>query len=333
MFWKVYFWVIIVLSIIGYAMEGLGGTWGAVDLIVSSGGLVGLFAYAYKKRLFVAKAWKAYLPLLILWDLAYSLGIKPETSGKEADMNTLAGFIFVIPIYFALYLYAFKFMAESGQSRDEPAVTSDETIVLSPAGPKTSTSLKPGKWAYGIALLLFVGGTFDFAVFIFQEHSSLAEGLSDPFALFGLFAWWVVASGIVAITFLRRKAAQPSVGVPAAEKGAAMMQNTPQRQESTAKGNDRRSTAGRQRPYQALRSLAKLYTVLAPLVLIIMVLVSLAAMTREVPLAQRVSASVGLFIMGGFYYLLMQSMAQAIYLLFDISGDVNRLTELADKGQ
>jgi len=104
------------------------------------------------------------------------------------------------------------------------------------------------------------------------------------------------------------------------------------KQESRVGVSDQRRTEGRKRPYEVLRSLAKIYTVLAPLVLIIMVLMGLGNLAGSAPLPAKISASVGLLIMGGVYYLLMQSVAQAIYLLFDISGDVSRLAAQADKG-
>ncbi len=309
MFWKVYFGVICVLIVLGLATEGLGGSWGAADLIVTSGGVAGLFLYAFKKRLFSALVWKIYLPVLIIWDVVYNLVIKPANTGQPADMNALAGWAFAIPIYVAVYLYGFKFMTE-------PAPP--EIMSTAARGARTA---QPGKWLYGLALFFFVAGVLDFVALLSQKGMGVVEGLSEPVAFLGLAAWWAVAGGIAAITFLRRKSGLPSVAV----------QSAAPKQGSQPGGGDRRREAGRERPYKALRSLAKLYTILAPLVLIGMAFVSLGNFARQAPVAEKVGSSVQLLINGGFYYLLMQSLAQAIYLLFDISGDIRKLNESSDQ--
>jgi len=205
MFWKVYFWVILILSTVGFAMSGLAGLvglWGWVDFLFSSGGWVGLFAYAYKKRFFVAKVWKSYLPLLILWDLAYNLALQPEATGKAADMGIYIGFVLLIPMYAALYLYAFKFMEEPEQS---PA---------GGLGSRAAVAWVPGKWLYGLALFLFTLGGADYAVFISAKYgANIGAGLSDSFALLGLTAWWGAAGGLATVTLLKRRNSGQLVGV------------------------------------------------------------------------------------------------------------------------
>ncbi len=112
MLWKIYFWVFIVILILGYFSEGFIGIWDAVDLVITSGALAGLFLYGYKKKLFNASFWKAYFPIFIVWDFSYNLVIEPRARGVNFEIISLIGFLFVIPIYIALYLYAFKFMSE-----------------------------------------------------------------------------------------------------------------------------------------------------------------------------------------------------------------------------
>lgn len=109
MFWKIYFWFFIVILVLGYSTEGVGGIWGIIDLLLSIGALAGLFLYAYKKSFFNSAFWKAYLPLFIIWDFTYNLIIEPKVSGTNFELVALAGFLFSIPIYIALYLYAFRF--------------------------------------------------------------------------------------------------------------------------------------------------------------------------------------------------------------------------------
>lgn len=100
-----------------------------------------------------------------------------------------------------------------------------------------------------------------------------------------------------------------------------------------ATGAERRRRAGRERPYRALRFLAKLYIFLAPVVLALMLLVSLAGLVREAPLTEKVGSSLGLIVLGGMYYLLMKSVGQAIYILFDIAGNTRMVREAVEMSQ
>lgn len=95
-------------------------------------------------------------------------------------------------------------------------------------------------------------------------------------------------------------------------------------------GPDRRGAAGRQRPYRALRILAKLYSIFAPIVLIGMVLIGLVGLMREAPVAEKVGSSVGLVLLGGIYYLLMKAVSDAIYILFDVAANTRRVREIVE---
>jgi len=91
---------------------------------------------------------------------------------------------------------------------------------------------------------------------------------------------------------------------------------------------ERRRRAGRERPYRALRFIAKLYIVLAPVVL-----ASVASLAREAPLTEKVGSSLGLIVLGGMYFLLMKSVGQAIYILFDIAGNTRKVREAVEMSQ
>ena len=72
-----------------------------------------MFLYGYKKKLFVPIFWKAYFLVFIVWDISYNLIIEPKSKGEAFEAIALVGFLFVIPIYIALYLYAFKFLEDN----------------------------------------------------------------------------------------------------------------------------------------------------------------------------------------------------------------------------
>ncbi len=111
MFWKTYFWVITSLIIVGYASEGFSSYWEIIDLPVLICALVGLFSYAYKKRIFNKIFWKSFLPIYIIWDLTYNLVLSPEYSEEPIEtIVILIGLIIALLLYIALFKYAFIFL-------------------------------------------------------------------------------------------------------------------------------------------------------------------------------------------------------------------------------
>jgi hypothetical protein len=98
-------------------------------------------------------------------------------------------------------------------------------------------------------------------------------------------------------------------------------------------GRERRRPGGRQRPYRALRILAKLYAILAPLVFAGLLLVGVAGLMRSVPLSEKIGSAIGILLLGGLYYLLMKAISDAIYILFDIAANVRRIRETVARDQ
>ena len=113
LFWKIYFWFFVTLLVVGYGTEGFSGIWDIIDLLISMGALVGFFLYAYQKRFLNATFWKIYFPLHIIWDFSFNLIIDPRVSGNAFDAMVFIGFLFIIPVYIAIYLYAFRFFKEN----------------------------------------------------------------------------------------------------------------------------------------------------------------------------------------------------------------------------
>ncbi len=126
MFWKVYFWVITILIIVGYASEGFSSYWDIIDLPVLICAFVGLFSYAYKKKIFNKIFWKSFLPIYIIWDLTYNLVLSPGYSEEPTEIiYILIGFIIIVPLYIALYKYAFLFLEGK-----EIIITKDSPVLL-----------------------------------------------------------------------------------------------------------------------------------------------------------------------------------------------------------
>ena len=122
----------------------------------------------------------------------------------------------------------------------------------------------------------------------------------------------------------------PQVNSPATQAEASPSAQPPVPAAQLARGLNRRRPDGRERPYRALRVLAKLYAIFAPLVLIGLVLVALVGWARQAPFAEKVGSTVGILLLAGLYYLLMKSVSQAIYILFDIAAHTRRTRELVE---
>jgi hypothetical protein len=115
--WKAYFFVMALLFPASYLLTGVG--WmqpvDVVDLAVTTTALVGLFGFAYRRRIAERRFWVVWLPLEIVWDLALVFLFMPaglayqipdETQSSSTRWEELSGLVFLIPLYVALYLYA-----------------------------------------------------------------------------------------------------------------------------------------------------------------------------------------------------------------------------------
>ena len=117
--WKIYFWVLFLLLIIAYAMILTTSPtfWDILDPIVSFVALAGVFAYAYKKKIFSANFWKTWFVVIIIWDLTYNI-VLTEYLGVAQDIGSsleegtpidhILSILIIIPEYIALYLLGVK---------------------------------------------------------------------------------------------------------------------------------------------------------------------------------------------------------------------------------
>ena len=116
-FWKIYFWFFCVLLIVGYVYTKSFGIIYSIDLIISFPSTVGFFLYVYRKRWLDIRFWKAYVPLYYLWDICFNLVILPRIEGKFPTLETVLGFALIVPMWVALYLYAYRFLNEKRDLR------------------------------------------------------------------------------------------------------------------------------------------------------------------------------------------------------------------------
>ena len=89
---------------------------------------------------------------------------------------------------------------------------------------------------------------------------------------------------------------------------------------------EKRNTEGRQRPYKVLRVLAKVYTVVAPLLAAAMLYNAGRAWLVEEEMMAKIGVSLWFLVQAAMIFLVMRGMAQMIYLVFDIARGINKLT-------
>ena len=98
-------------------------------------------------------------------------------------------------------------------------------------------------------------------------------------------------------------------------------------------GVEKRNTEGRQRPYKVLRTLAKVYTIVAPLLAAVMVYNAGVAWFVEEEMMDRIRMSLWFLVQAALIFLIMKGMAQMIYLVFDIARGVNKLSGEGENGR
>ena len=105
-FWKIYFLyigVVFLLLTFPFQAETVS-EWLDLALMVPS--LVGLFGYAFKRRILFPQIWKLYFILLLFWDFYYHFVIVlPQESNWDA--SALIFIVTLLPLYIALFNYGF----------------------------------------------------------------------------------------------------------------------------------------------------------------------------------------------------------------------------------
>jgi hypothetical protein len=88
---------------------------------------------------------------------------------------------------------------------------------------------------------------------------------------------------------------------------------------------EKRNPEGRQRPYNVLRALARVYTIFAPLFALILLYNSVAAWFIEETLFAKAMTSLEYAVKAVVAFIILRGAAQMIYLVFDIARGVQQL--------
>ena len=114
--WKVYFFISLIILLVSpfyYVIEPNTFTIkDAIDYVVWSIGLLGLFGFAYQRRIINVLFWKVWFFILVVWDISFTINSFIE---EPVEFDSLSIFIavmifivLILPQYFAIYLFGYK---------------------------------------------------------------------------------------------------------------------------------------------------------------------------------------------------------------------------------
>ena len=110
-----YFWLLAtaLAALNGVAIRRGFSVRDAVDVPISLAGLAGVFGFVYQRSILTSLFWKAWLPVIILWDIFANffwggIGEMQHLTWLETVAVTAVFYIVFLPGYVALYLYGFR---------------------------------------------------------------------------------------------------------------------------------------------------------------------------------------------------------------------------------
>ena len=113
--WKIYFWFLVVIVVNGYSsmFSAYLIFYDYLDIPFSILGLVGLFGYAYKKKLLCPNIWKICFFLIVIWEIFNTFFIpfhaNRELVGQNEEFYVKFISLFIaLPLYISLFLYGFR---------------------------------------------------------------------------------------------------------------------------------------------------------------------------------------------------------------------------------
>lgn len=114
-FWKIYFFIITILSFIGMASYLLSSGAGIVDyaelvlLIIAS---TGLYGFAFSKKILTPGFWIPFLIFYLITGIFYetlsSVNMRQGMSDSTYYLSVAIGYVLSLPGYYALYKYGQK---------------------------------------------------------------------------------------------------------------------------------------------------------------------------------------------------------------------------------
>jgi uncharacterized membrane protein AbrB (regulator of aidB expression) len=110
--WNLYAWPVTLLILLS-SLVGLGpfDALRTADLLISVPALIGLHFYIWDKKSLSPTIWKFYCYAFFTWEIAYNLLLEPMHTKERFNPLIFVVFVFLLPLYFALFKYAYKYGA------------------------------------------------------------------------------------------------------------------------------------------------------------------------------------------------------------------------------
>ena len=119
-FWNIYAWPITLLLVATFLPTKNGmGLLSILNVVVSIPSLVALHLHIWDKRIGSVGFWRPYAFMFILWELVYNLVLEPLESEGQFDPIFLVAPVILLPLYIALFRYAFRKWTED-ESPNKP---------------------------------------------------------------------------------------------------------------------------------------------------------------------------------------------------------------------
>jgi hypothetical protein len=106
--WKVYAFAAAAVQLVAMVLElpRLTPT-DAVDYAITLIGTVGLFGFAYRRRVLGLPLWRVWSILFPLWDIFMGAWLYPRQNGGVIQSGYFVAMLLFLPEYFALLRYAY----------------------------------------------------------------------------------------------------------------------------------------------------------------------------------------------------------------------------------
>jgi len=112
--WKVYFWFIVVITILAlylYTTEESFTIIGSFENVLTVINVIGFYGFIYHKHIFKWIFWQYWLLVAVIWDVLYGIVYIRCFNGSQISNISLTGeafvLLFTIPIYLALFKYGY----------------------------------------------------------------------------------------------------------------------------------------------------------------------------------------------------------------------------------
>jgi hypothetical protein len=114
MFWKIYFWILLVFTVVYHITLGFPRVWEVIDLVFNTIAIIGVFGFCWERPIFRRFFWKIFTLVFVVWLICSYM--VPE-SQKLANINPpgwyqaidwVFSLTLLLLLYLALYLYSFR---------------------------------------------------------------------------------------------------------------------------------------------------------------------------------------------------------------------------------